>query len=81
MSCVSLLPLCSIPKLASRDGMTGASQYVNLIGIGFWSPSGSTLTFPSASAGQDQSRTYAGTAKPDTFSKGFSANVNGTCVA
>jgi hypothetical protein len=79
-SCATLLPLCSVPKLATRDGMTGASSYVNLIGIGFWSPSGSTLSFPDASIPQDNSRTYAGTAKPNTFSKGYSANVPGTCA-
>lgn len=81
MSCVQLLPLCSIPKLATREGMTGANAYGNYIGIGLWFASGQQLTFPSASLVQDKSRTYVGTVKPDTFSKGFACSVPGACPA
>lgn len=81
MACVELLPLCSTPRLATREGMTGANAYGNFIGIGLWFASGQTLTFPSASAVQDKSRTYAGTVKPNTFSKGFSCSVPASCPA
>lgn len=80
-SCVQLLPLCSTPKLATRDGLTGANAYLNLVGLGIWFASGQTLTFPNSSAVQDKSRTYAGLIKPDTYSKGFSCNVPGACPA
>lgn len=81
MSCVTLLPLCSTPKLATREGMTGATAYKNVVGIGMWFASGQTLTFPNSTHVQDKSRTYVGTVKPDTFSKGFSWNVPGACPA
>ena len=77
--CVQLLPLCSIPKVATRTGLTGANAYLNLIGVGLWFASGQTLTFPSASGVQDKSRTYVGTVKPDTFSKGFCGVASAAC--
>lgn len=79
MSCVQLLPLCSKPVLATRDGLTGANAYLNLIGVGLWFASGQTLSFPNASGAQDNSRTYAGTVKPNTFQKGFSCNAQAVC--
>lgn len=80
-SCVSLLPLCSTPVLATREGMTGAYAYGNWIGVGLWFASGQQLTFPRSTLAQDQSRTYVGTVKPDTFSKGFACNVPAACPA
>lgn len=81
-SCVSLLPLCSIPKLATREGMTGATAYGNWVGFNaLWFASGQNVAFPSASAVQDKSRVYTGTVKPDTYSKGFSCNVPAACPA
>lgn len=80
-SCIQLLPLCSKPVLATRTGLTGANAYLNAIGLGLWFASGQTLTFPNSSAVQDKSRTYAGTVKPDTFSKGFSCSVPAVCPA
>jgi len=81
MACVELLPLCSTPRVATREGQTGANAYMNLIGVGLWFASGQTMTFPSAQAAQDQSRTYQGTVKPNTFSKGFACNVPAACPA
>jgi len=80
-TCVQLLPLCSTPVLATREGQTGANAYGNYIGIGLWFASGQTMTFPNSTAVQDKSRTYVGTAKPNTFSKGFSCNVPAACPA
>lgn len=78
-SCVELLPLCSATKVSAREGQVGAVFYSNFIGIGFWSPSGGTLSFPNSQAVQDKSKTYLGLVKPDTFSKGFSCDVPGAC--
>lgn len=80
-SCVQLLPLCSVPKVATRVGATGATAYLNAVGLGIWFASGQTFFNPSSQGVQDKSRTYLGTVKPDTFSKGFACNVPGTCPA
>lgn len=80
MACVQLLPLCSTPVIATREGMTGALAYGNWIGQGrLWFASGQIMSFPAAETPQDLSRTYVGTVKPDTFSKGFSCNVPAVC--
>lgn len=79
--CVELLPLCTIPKVATREGLTGATAYMNLIGVGLWFASGQTATFPSAEGAQDNSRVYTGQAKPDTFTKGFVTPQNAACPA
>lgn len=79
--CVQLLSTCAIPRVSTRDGDTGADVWMNLIGIGFWSPSGATISFPRSTIAQDTSRTYQGSVKPDTFSKGFPCNVPAACPA
>ena len=81
MACVQLLPLCSIPRVATREGMTGATAYGNFVGIGLWFASGQTLSFPNSTAVQDKSKTYVGTVKPNTFSKGFAGIANAACPA
>jgi len=65
------LPLCSVPKLAIRDGLVGATARLLLpfYTYGYWFASGQQYTFPSGSARQDQSLTVGGTAKPDTYQK------------
>ncbi len=81
MACVQLLPLCSIPRVATREGMTGATAYGNFVGIGLWFASGQTLSFPNSTAVQDKSKTYVGTVKPDTFNKGFAGIASAACPA
>lgn len=81
MACVQYLPLCSPPKIALREGQAGAYAYLNVIGIGPWYASGQTVTAPSASKSQDLSRTYTGTVKPNTFSKGFAGYGSASCPA
>jgi hypothetical protein len=88
MSCVQLLPLCSTPKVATRESMTGATAYMNLIGgnpdgagNGYWFASGQRFFNPGSQAVQDASRTYQGTVKPDTYTKGFSCLVPAACPA
>ena len=65
-----LLSLCSVPKLATRDGWVGATARILLPFYGYWFASGQTLNAPSANnIPQDVSRTLSGTSKPDTYIK------------
>ncbi len=70
---VSLLPLCSIPKLATRDGMSG--QYARLLlpfydlSSGYWFASGQQFTFPGTEVAQDRSITLGGVRQADTYVK------------
>lgn len=68
----ALLPLCSVPKIAIRDGLTGADARLLLpfYEFGYWFASGQQYTFPTGTAAQDASMTMLGTSKPDTFTKG-----------
>lgn len=77
--CVQLLPLCSTPRVATREGATGANAYLNALGLGIWFASGQTFSNPSSQGLQDRSRTYQGLTRPDTFTKGFSYGVPATC--
>lgn len=79
MSCVNLLPLCSIPKAVTREGGTGAFAYLNAVGLGIWFASGAQMNLDSANLPQDTSRTFQGTTKPNTFRKGFPCNVDAAC--
>lgn len=73
MSSVTLLPLCSIPKLADRDGSTG--QYARLLlpfydlGTGYWFASGQQFTFPGSTAAQNKQITITGSRQADTYVK------------
>lgn len=66
-----LLPLCEVPKIAMRDGWTGAvaNIFLPFYEYGYWFASGQQYTFPSGTIPQDQSRTLYGTSKPNTFIK------------
>jgi hypothetical protein len=73
MSSVTLLPLCSIPKLADRDG--GSGQYARLLlpfydlGTGYWFASGQQFTFPGATVAQQRGITDTGVRQADTYVK------------
>ena len=60
------LPLCSIPKLVSKDGWTGPNAHIYLpfSAAGFYFFSGDTYNFPGSTVAQDQSRTFGGVSKP-----------------
>lgn len=66
-----LLPLCSIGKIAIRDGLTGPTARLLLpfYEFGYWFASGQQYTFPNSTIAQDTSMTMLGTTKPDTFVK------------
>lgn len=77
-----LLPLCSIPTMATREGHVGAHAYMNVVGIGPWYASGQQVVSTSTSQKeQDLSRTYNGTAKPNTFRKGYAFTSDAACPA
>lgn len=67
----ALLPLCSVPKMAMRDGLVGATARIFLpfYEYGYWFASGQQYTFPGGTIGQDLSMTMGGTTKPDNFIK------------
>lgn len=71
---VELLPLCSIPAIADREGRTGANAYMNTIGIGIHYASGDTVDLTSARIPQDTSRTFVGVTKPNLYNKGFTCS-------
>lgn len=82
MSCITLLPTCSTPKIATRTGLTGAFAYINgMPDLNIWFASGAQFNYAPYQAAQDQSRTYTGTVKPNTFQKGFACAVPADCVA
>lgn len=81
-ACARLLPLCTVPNIATREGQTGALAYMNVVGVGPWYASGLQVVQTSTSEkAQDLSRTYTGTVKPDTFSKGFPCMSDAACPA
>lgn len=67
----TLLPLCSVPKIAIRDGWVGATARLLLpfYEFGYWFASGQQYTFPSGTISQDQNINMLGTQKPNTFIK------------
>lgn len=64
-----LLPLCSIPTVADRDGNAGANAKFLLPFYGYWSASGQVLTFPLASISQSHEMRVGGVSMPDTYQK------------
>lgn len=66
-----LLSLCSIPKIAVRDGYAGpnAKLLLPFYTYGYWFANGQQYTFPGSPIAQDPSRTLVGTQKPNTFQK------------
>lgn len=67
--CKPLLPLCSIPTVADKDGNAGANAKFLLPFYGYWAASGQVYTFPLGNAVQDQSMRMGGVSQPDTFQK------------
>lgn len=72
-----LLPLCSTPKLATRDGWTGPYARLELPFYGYWFASGGTLNAPSSTGPQNRSMTLVGVATPDTYQKAAGICLNG----
>lgn len=74
-----LLPLCSIGKIATRDGYTGATARLLLpfYTYGYWFASGQQYVWNNALVAQDTSMTINGTQKPNTFMKDCCSCANG----
>lgn len=66
-----LLAICSVPKIAMRDGWVGQTAHIFLpfSTYGYWFASGQQYVFPSGTGAQDESVTLNGTTKPNTFIK------------
>lgn len=64
-----LLPLCSIPTVADRDGDAGANAKFLMPFYGYWAASGQVYTFPLGTANQDHSMRIGGASMPDTYQK------------
>jgi hypothetical protein len=64
-----LLPLCSIPTVADKDGDAGANAKFLLPFYGYWAASGQVFAFPLGNAAQDPSMRIGGVSQPDTFQK------------
>jgi len=67
-----LLALCSVPKIATRDGWVGSTARLLLpfSTYGYWFASGQQYVFANATVAQDPSTSISGTQKPNTFQKG-----------
>lgn len=73
MACENqLLPLCSIPRLVSRDGNAGNNAHIYLPFCGYHFFDGSVRTFPGGNVEQDSSPVLTGNSKTGVFTKGFS---------
>lgn len=64
-----LVSLCQVPKVAMKDGNTGAFAKLLLPFYGYWFASGATYSWPSASKTQDQSITITGLNMADNYQK------------
>lgn len=66
-----LLSLCSVPKLADRDGGVGAHARLLLpfYGPGYWFASGQEYTFPESELPQDLSPTLTGVRQSNAYVK------------
>lgn len=64
-----LLPLCSIPPVADRDGDAGATAKFYLPFYGYWNVSGEVYSFPNNYVPQDKTMRLGGSSQPNTFQK------------
>lgn len=75
---VALLPLCSTPKLAIRDGLTGATARLLLpwYTYDYWFASGQQYTFPSSEIAQASGLVSRGTNQQNPFVKAAGVCLN-----
>lgn len=64
-----MLPSCSIPAMASRDGVVGPSAKLYLPFHGYWCADGSVLSWSSAEEPQDKTMRSGGVSMPNTYQK------------
>jgi hypothetical protein len=63
-----LLPLCSIPTIADKEGQ-GSNTFHWLPFYGYWSASGQVLAFPTMEVRQDNTMRMGGVGMPNTYQK------------
>ncbi len=75
---VALLPLCGTPKLAIRDGLTGATARLLLpfYTYGYWFASGQQYTFPSSEVAQASGLVSRATNQKNPFVKAAGVCLN-----
>lgn len=75
---VALLPLCGTPKIAIRDGLTGATARLLLpfYEHGYWFASGQQYTFPSSEVGQAPGLVSYATNQKNPFVKAAGVCLN-----
>jgi hypothetical protein len=73
---LNLLPLCELPKLATRDGYAGANAGFMLPFYGYWYADGKRLSFPNALVPQNQSLTTSAPYKQLEFVKAAGVCIN-----
>lgn len=66
---LTLLPLCELPKLATRDGYAGQNAGFLIPFYGYWYADGKQLAFPSSTVIQNQNLTTSAPAKTLPFHK------------
>lgn len=64
-----LMSLCSIPKVATKDGYAGANAKLLLPFYGYWFANGAQYTWPASTIAQDNSGTIHSTNMLDTYQK------------
>lgn len=77
---ISLYPLCSLNKIASRDGWTGATAHIPLFGYtegqGQYFFSGQQYSYPGSTLPQQLGLTEQATAQKNPFVKAAGICVN-----
>ena len=79
MACPELLNLCRVPPQSAREGQVGPLGYLNAVGLGIWFASGAVFDTSAAVQVQSRDRTFTGTTKPNTFTKGFTTPSYAAC--
>lgn len=73
---LTLLPLCELPKLATRDGYAGQNAGFYLPFYGYWYADGKQLAFPNAEQVQNPSLTLSAPYKTLPFNKAAGVCIN-----
>ncbi len=66
---MQLVPLCSIPHVAIRNGQAGRNAHLVIPGYGFWFADGKQYNFLNSQVAQEKSQAIGGTYKNIPFKK------------
>lgn len=73
---LTLLPLCELPKLATRDGYGGQNAGFLLPFYGYWFADGKQLAFPNSQVAQSMDLTNSAPYKTLPFHKAAGVCIN-----